>query len=249
VKKEDLFSLCSMGSGQSVLLARELEKSVSCRDLTSEKEVMCEVKRLRKMIHDNRKYLVEAVQKPESAHCCDSPDDTLDNKCGIVLRNSDDGAICKRSPSSNSDEHSVQVTPMKTTPTGGASSPSRTNPANFYKFDNHQAKAFELDKAPELWSYLSKEFHRFQNSEDDQRLSWDSFWRFARYLDLNLSDDNIAALRQKADVNQDGFVDWLEMVDVFTPLLVSAKLGSNLYSIVMYHVEVALCDAICSTRR
>jgi hypothetical protein len=52
-------------------------------------------------------------------------------------------------------------------------------------------------------------------------LSWDGFWRFTRDLDLGLNDDEIAKLRQKADVDMDGYVDWGEMVDVFLPLLVS----------------------------
>lgn len=179
------------------------------------------------MIQDNRKYLVEAVQNNESVLCCSSPEKALDSKSCIVLHHSDDARTRDRGPSKNCDEQSVKITSASRVPTGGASSPSRSKPANFYEFDNQQAKAFELNKAPELCSYLSKEFHRFQNSEDDQRLSWDSFWRFARYLDLNLSDDDIAALRQKADVNQDGFVDWVEMVDVFTPLLVSSKLNKK----------------------
>jgi len=216
-----------MGSGQSVLLARELEKSASCRDLTSEKEVMCEVKRLRQMIHENRKYLVEAFQNDKSAQCCTSPEKAIDSKNCIVLHHSDNGRSCDMSPATTCHEQSVTITSTSLIPTGGASSPSRSNPANFYKFDNQQATMFELDKAPEFRSYLSKEFHRFQNSEEDQRLSWDSFWRFARYLDLNLSDDDIAALRQKADINQDGFVDWVEMIDVFTPLLVSSKLNKK----------------------
>jgi hypothetical protein len=53
-----------------------------------------------------------------------------------------------------------------------------------------------------------------------QRLSWDGFWRFARDLDLGLSDAEIAKLRQQGDKDMDGFVDWNEMVDVFRPLLV-----------------------------
>ena len=54
-----------------------------------------------------------------------------------------------------------------------------------------------------------------------QRLSWDGFWRFTRDLDLGLDDAAIAELRQKADVNRDGYVDWGEMVDVFAPILVT----------------------------
>jgi hypothetical protein len=51
-------------------------------------------------------------------------------------------------------------------------------------------------------------------------LSWDGFWRFARDLDFGLSDTEIAKLRQKADKDMDGYIDWNEMVEVFLPLLV-----------------------------
>jgi len=53
-----------------------------------------------------------------------------------------------------------------------------------------------------------------------QRLTWDGFWRFARDLDFGLSDIEIAKLRQKADKDMDGYIDWNEMVDVFLPVLV-----------------------------
>jgi len=38
-------------------------------------------------------------------------------------------------------------------------------------------------------------------------------------MDLGLTDQDIAELRQKCDVDQDGFVSWQEMIDVFSPLL------------------------------
>jgi hypothetical protein len=38
-------------------------------------------------------------------------------------------------------------------------------------------------------------------------------------MDLGLSDDAIASLRQQADVNSDGVVDWEEMVAILEPLL------------------------------
>jgi len=51
-------------------------------------------------------------------------------------------------------------------------------------------------------------------------LSWDGFWRFTRDLDLGLSDIEIAKLRQQADTDMDGYIDWNEMVEVLLPLLV-----------------------------
>jgi Ca2+-binding EF-hand superfamily protein len=52
-----------------------------------------------------------------------------------------------------------------------------------------------------------------------QVLEWDEFWRFMHDLELNLSDEEIVKLRQKADVNKDGVIEWDEMVAVVQPLL------------------------------
>jgi hypothetical protein len=196
-----------MGSGQSVLRA-EIDKPANCEDLTTEEEVMSELIRLRKLVRDHRKILKKAAQIAEKEQSPVSDEPMTSSRLTARLPKGDRARI----PSNGG--------AMCLVPTGGASSPSRSRPANFAKFDNLQAKAFKLDKSPELRDYLSNEFNRFQNSDDDQRLSWDSFWRFTCYLDLDLTDEDIAALRQKADVNQDGFVDWFEVEAVFTPLLV-----------------------------
>ena len=58
--------------------------------------------------------------------------------------------------------------PQTRIPTGSASSPSRTRPANFARFDNPSAQAFTLNDSPELHDYLVNEFHRFENSATDQ---------------------------------------------------------------------------------
>jgi Ca2+-binding EF-hand superfamily protein len=50
-------------------------------------------------------------------------------------------------------------------------------------------------------------------------LEWDEFWRFMHDLELNLSDEEIVKLRQKADVNKDGVIEWDEMLAVVQPLL------------------------------
>jgi len=50
-------------------------------------------------------------------------------------------------------------------------------------------------------------------------LDWQEFWRFLHGLDLGLTDFEIGQLRQKADANSDGVVEWDELLSVIEPLL------------------------------
>jgi hypothetical protein len=59
-------------------------------------------------------------------------------------------------------------------PTESASSPTRSRPADFKRFDNKAAEEFHLENSPELSDYLVNEFHRFQVSTSDQVSGQDS---------------------------------------------------------------------------
>ena len=76
---------------------------------------------------------------------------------------------------------------------------------------------FRLDQAPQLLEFLTNEYWRFCGT--DQVLSWDEFWRLMKELDLGLSDVEIAELRQAADTNADGVVEWEELIKVVEPMI------------------------------
>ena len=87
---------------------------------------------------------------------------------------------------------------------------------DFAKFERGHS-SFRIENAPQLFDYLANEYYRFGGK--DELLSWDEFWRFMKELDLGLSDVEIATLRQEADSNADGLVDWAEMLSVVEPRL------------------------------
>jgi len=93
---------------------------------------------------------------------------------------------------------------------------SPTN-VDFSRFDRDGNKDFKLANAPSLYDYIVNEFHRFCGQ--DEVLDWQEFWRFLHGLDLGLTDFEIGQLRQKADANSDGVVEWDELLSVIEPLL------------------------------
>ena len=48
---------------------------------------------------------------------------------------------------------------------------------------------------------LANQYRRFAGS--DELLQWDEFWRFMHDLDLGLTDDEIASMRQEVRPNKD----------------------------------------------
>ena len=76
---------------------------------------------------------------------------------------------------------------------------------------------FRFDQAPQLLDFLTNEYWRFCGQ--DQVLSWEEFWRLMKELDLGLSDIEIGELRQAADTNADGVIEWEELIKVVEPLI------------------------------
>ena len=87
---------------------------------------------------------------------------------------------------------------------------------DFSKYDRGNEN-FSLTQAPQLHEFLINEYWRFCGK--DQVLSWDEFWRLMKELDLGLSDIQIAEMRQAADTNADGVVDWEELIKVIEPMI------------------------------
>lgn len=108
----------------------------------------------------------------------------------------------------------LDVPPRPLAPTA-LKSPTRID---FSRFDIAGDVAhFKLDQCPQLRDYIANEYSRFAG--EDQVLQWDEFWRFMKEININLSDADIGVLRQQADTNMDGVVEWEELIRVLEPQL------------------------------
>jgi len=188
-----------MGSAASTqsLLTSELAKPLDANDL-DEKAAKAEVVRLRSLLRQHEQALLKSSMATAGGG-------------GGTTRAS---LTVKISPAvAPAETEASQGAPVKS-PNGCKSPYSRADVA---KFDNNHAASFNVEDCPQIRDYLINEFSRFAGA--DQVLEWDEFWRFMQNLELRLSDQEIATLRQKADINHDGVIEWEEMLTVVQPVL------------------------------